>query len=62
MRKFIVIESTKETYENEFFEIDTKIKQSVTVPFSTREWRCIMFDGIRVQLTNGEEEIIGSLM
>ena len=62
MKRFIVVEATKEKYEQELFEIETRIKHSVTVPFSTREWRCIMFDGIRIHLTNGEEKIIGSLM
>ena len=62
MKRFIVIQTTQEKYENQYFEIETHIKNHVTVPFSTREWRCVMFDGIRVQLISETDEIIGSLM
>jgi hypothetical protein len=62
MKTFIVTESTNEEYVREFFEIDTKIKQNVVLPFTDMEYRCVMFNGVEVQLTNGEEQIIGSLM
>lgn len=62
IKKFIVIESTETIYQDKIFEIETQIKQNVRIPFSEDEWRCVMFDGIRVQLKNEDNYIIGSLL
>jgi len=59
MRKFKVIESNTTNFKNLFFEIQTQIKQNVILPFTEDEYRCIMFDGIRVHLKKDDNYIVG---
>lgn len=62
IKQFIVVDSSTDEYKNKMFEINTQIKQTVLLPFSSKNWRCVMFDGVYVRLTNENDHIIGSLM
>ena len=62
MRRFIVIETNDERFEHRHFEIETQIKQTVSLPFTSKEYRCVMFDGVKVKLIREEKFIIGSVM
>lgn len=62
MRKFIVIETNDERFDRQHFEIPTEIRQQVSLPFTSKEYRCVMFDGVRVKLIRNEKYIIGSVM
>lgn len=61
-QKFIVIESNQDSFKNEIFEIKFILKTNIKLPFTKYEYRCIMFDGIKLKLINGDNYIIGSLM
>lgn len=61
MKRFKVTQSTNPLYKDRMFEIETRIKNNVTVPFSNAPFRCIMFNGIDVQLVNEREEIRGTV-
>ena len=60
-KRFIVTESSTETFLREVFEIETRIKKDVELPFTDDLYRCTMFTGIRIKLVNGEEYIIADL-
>ena len=60
MKRFIVIESTDIEFKDKFFEIETAIRNRVKLPFTEEEYRCIMHDGIDVELVCGEKKIIGT--
>ena len=62
MRRFIVIETNDERFEHRHFEIETQIKQTVSLPFTSKVYRCVMFDGVKVKLIREEKFIIGSVM
>jgi hypothetical protein len=62
MKKFVVKESTDKTFINEYFHIETMIKQNVILPFCKHPYRCTMFNGVEVQLIHGDNIIVGSLM
>ena len=62
MKKFIVIETNDNRFDNQLFEIETQIRQTVSLPFTSKEYRCVMFDGVKVKLVNEEKFIIGSVM
>lgn len=59
MKKFRVIETNVSEFINEEFEINTEISQHVTLAFTNDNYRCVMFDGIRVRLINEHTYIIG---
>ena len=61
-RKFIVIETDDDRFDHQYFEIATNIKKNVVLPFTSKEYRCVMFDGIKVKLINEKNYIIGSVM
>ena len=62
IRKFKVISCTNPLYQDREFECNTEIKHNVSVPFSINEYRCIMFNGIEIQLVNGKDEIRGRIL
>jgi hypothetical protein len=61
MKRFIVIESNDNEFIGEFFEIETQIRNHVTLPFTNEEYRCVMYNGIDVQLVHDEKIIVGTL-
>lgn len=60
-KRFIVTESSNTSFIREVFEIETRIKKDVELPFTTDLYRCTMFTGIRIKLVSGEEYIIADL-
>ena len=58
MKRFIVTESSNEDFLSERFNIYTTIKTNVSLPFTSDEYRCVMFDGMTVKLTKGNEFIL----
>lgn len=61
MKRYIVIESTDETFKGKFFEIRTQIRTDMELPFTQDIYRCVMHDGINVELVHNEKKIIGTL-
>lgn len=59
MKRFIVIEST-DNYMGEMFEIETSIRTNVELPFTKEVYRCVMHNGIDVELVCGEKKIKGT--
>lgn len=55
------MDSSNQEFIREVFEIETRIKKDVVLPFTSDLYRCIMFTGIQIKLTNGEDYIIGYL-
>lgn len=60
MIKFRIIESSI-GYINREFKCYTQIKKMVVVPYNDDEFRCIMFDGLKIHLKNENNYIIGRL-
>ena len=56
MKKFRVIKSSNEEYLNKEFNIKTAIRENVTLPFTTKSYRCCMLDGIYVKLVMNRKE------
>ena len=61
MKRFKVIESSNDTFLGKFFNTETRIKKPVILPFTIDNYRCSMFDGLRVRLVYEEDYIIGIL-
>jgi hypothetical protein len=61
MTRYIVIESTEETFKDKFFEIETQIRTEMDLPFTDEQYRCVMHDGINVKLVHNEKIIIGTV-
>jgi len=58
IRKFIVSEASNVEFVNQLFEANSAIKKNVKLPFTEDEYRCTMFDGVKMKLINNEEFII----
>jgi hypothetical protein len=58
IRKFIVSESSNSDYLNELFEAEFRLKKNIPLPFTEDEYRCTMFDGVKMKLVKDEEYII----
>lgn len=61
MKRFIVLESDNTEFIGQFFEIETQIRSHVTLPFTNEQYRCVMFNGVDIQLVNNDKIIKGTL-
>lgn len=61
MKNFVVKNSSDSRFKNKLFTVNTQIMKPVKLPFTSEEYRCVMFDGIHIQLTNGNKEILGRI-
>jgi hypothetical protein len=60
MKKFIVTETSSPEFKMMQFEAETQIKKNVILPFTPHQYRCVMFDGIKIKLESYKGYIVGT--
>jgi hypothetical protein len=59
MKRFKVIETNESKYKNQEFMCETRIRNEVELPFSSKKFRCTMFTGLKIRLVADNDYIIG---